>query len=747
MQFEDPSGLQNPASVRNLFMARQLSRRIVGEDGRIDDANLKGAIHELRQNLYSLEIRGHLDTPHTVHMLRILMRLERPRLRRALMRISEPVDNPLGSDLIRQTLEIEGLVTTKDARRAALSALLTLLRQNVGSCFATAPAIQIQDEDPARLLSDLDELLSMGRLTRGDFQAPLSPSWGLGDLLRPVKATKKLRQSPGLQRALDSVEEIPTDGRMTTAQEIIGALGGNALLFKSLTDNALLKAWEFTIASFADVQSRGNLFETLGLRSEQEGGLGAVIVEKVEGYLASLNQNVEQLQRRYEVAFTQAKIAESRARRDEWEGVDLQRKVAEMDALLQERDLYHQRAQKMAGLYSWIVENYLERFGDFFQEVYDPEMVEVVSLYDDSPAGFRLIYKHGRSAVSAWSLIRSEDEFIDALVDFVSAMERELEFEGPELSELTSAIIAHLRSPVFLESALNRFGSRRPWAYISGGTMRHLVANYYGKELPTLTERQIESPTDLFVFLLEAMKEMPDNESQGFLEDPTRSLLIQSPTHGFLFKPGLAPFRDGWLDRGNTYTWVRDQIIEPQRDFWSQFWLTREMMAELVKSLGLKLKYPLKRQRIWQFRDFLTKQVGHEELIDSYLYQHLPFVDGGVVDAVMERIVPGASGGLHGQQINVKRLYIECLKLSQKRFGSSVGGDLSWKIRQSMPHPKPVIFADTNWPQSCFGFLVNPGTRELELWRTDYLGLEASPMSSWKLDGSETQPWGLYPLT
>ncbi|MDP1880164.1 MAG: hypothetical protein Q8K60_04420, partial [Parachlamydiaceae bacterium] len=61
--------------------------------------------------------------------------------------------------------------------------------------------------------------------------------------------------------------------------------------------------------------------------------------------------------------------------------------------------------------------------------------------------------------------------------------------------------------------------------------------------------------------------------------------------------------------------------------------------------------------------------------------------------------------------------------------------------------PTPIIFADTNWVKDYFGFVVNPGTGRLELWRLDYVGIEAVPMSIWKhwLDGSRSdRRWGVY---
>jgi hypothetical protein len=72
------------------------------------------------------------------------------------------------------------VITDRDLRVAAIAACLYPLRQNVGSCFATAPAILIQNEQLENMLSDLQDLLSTGRITRiiagKEYSVPSSPS-------------------------------------------------------------------------------------------------------------------------------------------------------------------------------------------------------------------------------------------------------------------------------------------------------------------------------------------------------------------------------------------------------------------------------------------------------------------------------------------------------------------------------------------------------------------------------------------
>ncbi len=831
----DASGIQESCSVRNCLKARRLAIALVNDEGRLQEGLLDEAILALQSHLYSLGPGCQYDAQRNGHMLQVLAMFKQDSsLTGRFERIMEPYLNPMAEDLIRDTLHLKRGVPIDrvSTRRAVLAAFLTYLRQNVGSCFATAPAIVIQKEQPHQFLADLEELLMTGQLKRVvagiEHVVPLSPSWGQGDLLRPFVLQPSLI-SPGLDLA--GVRPRSEDvGKLTCAKEIISmALQGEPIdtvreaerAFKSLTDNALLKAWEFSLASFAEAKttfSRWNFYSSLGFGPEEEGGIGEVIAKVLQERLDQANREVEELQDRYEVAFSAVKFAEGRLRRataDEaqWLEVAYRRKVGEMNGYLDERDTAYARAQKLSGFLAFLVEHYNKKFPEYFQEVYDAEMHDVgVSPYDDSPAGFRLLYKYGRTHTAVWELIESEGGFVDALVDFFVSTERVLEsqkaIEGIErdFSDLVTAVVSHVRTDRFLLSALQRMAkvhggalpsdplhnldgvAIKPWAYVSGGTMRELITTYYGREKkPTLRERLVESPTDLYIYLLDAMKELPARVQDAYLERPMTSMLIQSPTHAFTFKPGLPPFRDGWLDEGNTYTFVRDRVITPQAEVISSVWLDRAMMkafvialkGELPKGLPLKLSHPSSsRLRPRAFREALLASLKKapwtqnlkslfpiEEKIDGLLYQLLPFTPGQeirprLVDLGQQldqdsRPLLAAFDALDFQipdVISSKDLYDLTLSLlATKSSRPTSRGDLPWLLRQAMRDlglalPAPVIFGDTNWVKDYFGFLVNPGTGQLELWRIDYIGMEGYPMTRWKnwVDGSIGAQWALY---
>ena len=98
----------------------------------------------------------------------------------------------MGEELIRQTLAAS---SRNSHYRCSYSAscvicLAMLSSAKCGSCFATAPAEIIHDEQPELFLQDLLDLIATGTLKRTfggiENSVPLSASWGSGDLKKPL---------------------------------------------------------------------------------------------------------------------------------------------------------------------------------------------------------------------------------------------------------------------------------------------------------------------------------------------------------------------------------------------------------------------------------------------------------------------------------------------------------------------------------------------------------------------------------
>ena len=788
----DRSAIQDSCSVRNVLRTRLLATLLISEKGELNVSYLPKLISYLNNHLYSLGPDRQHDALRQEQILKVLKHLQESKeLIRILKNISKPISHKYAEQIIRDTLLLphNTLITDAHTRRAALSALLCYPRQSVGSCFATAPAILIHNEQCDLFLKDVNELLSTGRLKRTfggvEYTVPLSHSWGSGDLkkrflLRRDLAPPSLEiwQSPGLANALKAVDilepELSPQKSRQRLKEIIGSLlatwdepgevclcsieliirkillqhhglteqdvedyinrpqgmihssllmqvprsaigsGGKGEssshflfqleiaknTFKALADNALLKAWEFSLASFCDIKtdfSRWNLYSSLGLGPEEPGGIGRSLYEMIQQRLEQSNSKVADIQNEYEQVFAQVKYIESRIKHAstekevQWLRVDYQSKMHEFYSLEEMRDKAHRKAKSIAGMFEALIDLYLALFPRYFQEVYDADMHDVSDKqYDDSPAGFRLLYKHGRANTSQWTLIYTPNEFIQALTSFFVATENEIasdpRMEGleEEISTIVTRVVNHVKTTEFLESAFYRMAvyhktppikdplehldriEKKPWAYTSGGNMDTLLSCYYRREQkPTEVSRWMESETELLVFLYDLLKQIPYRETEEFLKFSDKSLLMHSPTHAFLLKPGYPLFKDGWQTDAYTYVWVRDQLIIPMKKFVDQLRVDDVMMQEVVNKLKEKVpkdfrhvyekafeRFPAPSMNSVEFRRYLIETIAYdkglrtysipilaEEEIDSSLFSLLPMFSSHSLSEKMDAVL------------------------------------------------------------------------------------------------------------
>lgn len=328
--------------------------------------------------------------------------------------------------------------------------------------------------------------------------------------------------------------------------------------------------------------------------------------------------------------------------------------------------------------------------------------------------------------------------------------------------------------------------------------MDTLVACYYKREeKPTEVGRWVENEVELLVFLLDTVKKIPAKVADPYLNDSSKSLLIHSPTHAFLLRPGFSPFREGVRDNTYTYIWVRDQIVQPMTRFVEGLSLDREMIMQLLAQLDELIPQECKatfqtvfshipgRMKATEFPSYVMKELTRyralhwhgmpilqEEQVDSLLYRSLPMSHGyqtrlrvqkllealpGMTDrrvqALMRQYDSLMPASAVGRVVSADRLrdVVKSLLCLERRSVLSAQDDhlLVAQAAQSLGFamPTPVLFADTNWVTDYFGFVVSPGSGRFELWRLDYTGTTGAPMLNWKewLDGSRRdRTWGVY---
>lgn len=918
----DRSQIQESCSVRNVLRARLLAQLLIDEKGEVVLHLLPKAISYLQEHLYSLGPQRQYDGKRQEQILKVLRLLDTSKeLVRLLKKFTRPLSNKWAEDLIRQTLQLSPTASVTDAhtRQAVLAAWLCYLRQNVGSCFGTAPAEIVHDEQPELFLQDMLDLIATGRLKRTfggvENSVPLSASWGTGDLKKPLLVmvsskgiTPEIWQSPGLIAAFEAVGFLnPADKgkekvqqmegwlkpliehghspfKVIVSEDIIrkvllhslgiterqlkeyesrprgmihtqlvmhtpvktkstGSIGercANFLhlfataknAFKSLADNPLLKAWEYTLASFSDTKhefTSWNLYASLGLGANEPGGIGQCIHQMIQHKLDDANRKVQEIQYEYEASYTQVKTLESRMRHPssekeaQWLKVEYQSHANEYYFLLEKRDEAQHQAAALVQLYDNLYSLYVTLFKDYFQEVYDADMQEVATgPFDDSPAGFRLLYKHGRSNTSQWTLIKDQYDYVESLASFFVATEPQIahSLEGKkiekDLSDVVTAIINHVKTKEFLESAFHRMAiahhaqpikdpldhldqiEKKPWVYTSGGTMNTLVSSYYRlEEKPAEAEKWVENPLELLVFFADTLKRIPPSLLEPYLKGQRQSMLMQSPTHAFLLKPFLSPFKEAWSHEEYTYTFIRDRYVRPAESFVERMLLNDEMINQLIQQLYEKVPenyQPRFRDVFGQmsgplnpmfFRDNLVDMLERDrglrhgsrpalsaEEIDGFLYSQLPLFPAAelkervrkifsllpgigpeTVHQIMQLVdqIPATRGGLPcmgSRQLQDICKALLCLTVVSTTTLCDYHLHISLAAQKlGFAMPSPILFADTNWVKDMFGFVVNPGTGKLELWRVDYTGSGGVPMSSWKqwMDGSRPDlKWGIY---
>lgn len=920
----DLTGIQQSCSVRNILRTRRLANLLVTDKGELNSSLLPLLIQHMSNHTYSLRPDGQDDTKRNQQILKVIKLLqENKNLVIQLKRIGKPHSNPVAEELIRSTLQLAPSVPITDAhaRRAVLSALMCTLRQSIGSCFATAPSILVHDEQPEQFLSDIQDLLSIGRIKRTfggiEYVAPLNSSWGAGDLRRNLLliygyARSEVWKAPGLIISLEaialldpestfeeksrrlkqlftqafpewneqqpylfvSIEEIlkrilmkelnltnvELDAYEQRPRDMIYSdlliqsvpskvnkgvkgdvyaqfyhlLAHASSAFKGLTDNALLRAWEFTIASFSETKSefaRWNLYASLGLQPQEPGGIGQAIYQIIQEKLNLYNSKVQEIQFEYEQVFTQLKQLEGRIRHAsseqeaQWIRVEYQSRTNEFHTLEEIRNKTHDKAALMASLFDVLIGCYDKLFPQYFQEVYDPDLHEVqVGPFDDSPAGFRLLFKHGRASTAQWTKIKTAHEYVDALSKFFVASENELvnmeELEPvrDDLIDIVTSVVTHIKTQEFLETSFHRMAiahhtapiakplenldkiAMKPWAYVSGGTINTLLSCYYRRE-QKLTEmaRWVENPMELLVFLVDNLKQVPYKIMDTYVYNPDKSMLIHSPTHAFLLKPGFELFQDAWHTEAFSYTWVRDKWVRPRERFVEEIELDEEMVEFFVQKLASRINpnfQPYFRKVFsnqlkgkmspGDFYEYLMDKIIHErglqyngqlilgpEEINSVLYTSLPLFPRNqlkerlneiwnllsfLTDSDKEKLNEAVDLLLdkrwEGRLLDAEMLHnlaILLIGLTQEK--TSMALDLPALVSQASQKlgyamPAPILFADTNWIRDFFAFVVSPTSKALELWRTDLIGRKGAPMLVWKewLNGSrKDRTWGFYP--
>lgn len=901
------TALQSPLAAKTVRMARETARYILSDNGEIDSVRLVEAIEHLSHCLYPLGPYRHEETQIREHLLRMLKALkESSELKDRIKKLFVPSYVSI-QNLIRDTLALEetASISTFHVRQAVLAAMFSYLRQDVGSCFATAPAILIHQEYPHRFLKDLEDLLSSGKLTRiigsREVTIPINLSGCIGELFKRIRILdlhpdpiQTLSSPPGLQKAFEAagvlhsleapqiqvqkllaheylLKKLSQEHDTISAHEILqstllnlyqlsettvkatlckeGMFSKNPALFLSQdprelsqnqrvygylfaykqarrafihdTQNPLLKSWEYSLATLADANSSSTLNHiriSLGWNSNDSYSIATQMKQFIEQEIESLRSVVSKCEQTYQEARSQLDYIENRLKNplntqdSQILTMDHIRFRQELNKALYDWDAAQEKVKKLLNLPDYLLSFYAKAIPQYFRSAYDAYIQEFSHIHTDTPAGFRLLFTHGRAHPHAWSPVYSIEEFIRFLSEFFSLTEVDLMGKHAivDLEKETSSLIHHLISLLhtehFQEAALTRILNTynlpvpsplfdhldtlviTPWVYISGGSVESLLTDYFELTTPITTiQKRPENAHELAAFFSDALKDLPEG-IKSYLEEGDHSLLTASPTHVFSLTAGSPLFREAWDNDWYSYTWLRDVWVKQHKTFLENTLLSQPEVYACLGSFCSKYSLNSLTQELYDFcaepsqslpelyeksSRFLqgVLQDAHSlELYQRRLARHLvqepPYVSEQQLPETLEMISSylGISSRMafpkfqelierHIPKLSLlsssdlRHLYLGLLMQSYQKV--YVEEDLYMRVASAMRHhklayPAPLLFGDSNWPYSYFGFLLHPGTGHIDLWQCNYAGLKASPLENLQEILAVTRPWTLY---
>ena len=226
-------------------------------------------------------------------------------------------------------------------------------------------------------------------------------------------------------------------------------------------------------------------------------------------------------------------------------------------------------------------------------------------------------------------------------------------------------------------------------------------------------------------------------------------LVMHSPTHAFIVFPGISTSQPTdkkcakWNEEMQEHIAHRVSERLPEDE--------RALFIHLVRQKQAAGTNVLFRTHLIEALSPRIKQ--RESIIDSVLYENSPlFSKTEAKDAVSQILRTMGRSEPAGP---FDKSYYGAFDISQitkaillKAIGKAIlPVDWDQRIADSMRRlgiiPNSLLFADTNWSGWYFGFVKNPTTERLELWRLNRTATQGFPMTDWKqwFDSKNTSAW------
>lgn len=800
------------------------------------DGNLsEGVIHEA---ITILENRQHFSSSHLIEdhfffslALSNLKKLlkEEALLEKIKKASAYAVHRDMENVVFDTNLIYRELLEKEDVQMAFLVCLFCPLRQKVGSCFATAPAIFLQRENPLQMLNDLEEMIIKGRLSRiakgkehfayayymleeeafelkfhcdehlrGMFFSPAMQQAFIdiqgsnaqkADYFYQIVRTHWQKAEISLNELIHliiqkmHVHERASKDVLFINQEAIekDEVKKRARAFIAFEECALLRLWEYTLASFSDIETdlaQSNLFISLGLSPKQTDGIGAILGRYLDQELQEKrvlhSEKQEHYRREKEQYDFSVRYQSFPSQMDRLERLqsEASHHKAQIVALEQQLNSLKEEVELVSSFLSFYIEKLLFFLPEYFQELFDPSLqTDREGIYADRPVGFRLFYKNRRRFPHLWTKITDADSFISVLSDWFNRLEGDITELLPSvygknlLREITNQILHYIQYPSFKQECVTRCQSSglnkdaTPWAFVLGGRVDALLQLYWGKE--GFLEKEQFAPDNfqsVLIHLFDFMKELPYDQSKPFLQNPYKSFIAYAPDHVFLFRPGEKVFKEQWKENFFSYTQFRDRFILPFQGFWQSLTVYPDEARYALKALHLPDLDPLPYGcSLQEFRNYILDATDQERasVVDQELYHLFPLIEKEKAVNLLEEMIPSNHEWLTHLQKTIDQfvsythfygLFKQAQMITDPSYGqrSLIDLYLDFLHPVGLARPQPLIFGDSNWDKVYLGAIVNPGSLEVELWRVEKNSLRIHPLQVWSQNYGNNKFWGVY---
>lgn len=740
---------QNKVQVQCTDYARQAAELLIDKNGELDGTHISMMLDQLKADKT-------MPAEHRRHLMRTLVKLKQGgELAETINSICE--DKPLkggAADVVRGTLNLspEHELTKEDARKAVVMSLLGYLRQgNVGSCFATAPAICLLDSSQEVVAKDMRELLEANKLTAQRngvlTEIPLNQHVYHAHEAKVNVALDgtcrisnnglwsehfKLQDLPGMRAALDALG-IPENERQAAIVAALSKMGLKSP-YSSTVHNVeckqIIKHLAYQTKGEADPDKRMDA-AFRAFNGKQDVGL----LQAWEYTLATSAM----MQEHYSVENSPYQVASATffGKNELHDRPDLQSPSKESGAFIRQLRVDPRfKQQKLRQ----INQHLFNEIGALFQQRFTPQfdmnvrgsspLLDGVSIY----GGTTLYEKIPADNPSQWMRIDNADTFQEAMARLVKdASERAIahvdRMPGDQktrreaLRLITDHLVAHIQDKAFIEHAVLQmnpdaasepFGDANqhkntPWQIGKGGVPNTLIKQY-GSELSfdknsylALTTSQhtganssvdtTSSSGDNVMHVVNVicvgLNQMAPKLQAKAQESPGgfKIPLVQS-SHLFSLMP--MEIKELWSDNPVTpEKWADDNLKKPA-DQWLKEIRTSPPLSDLLKAVSAKIgTTPAQIQAIYQGLHEKSTKSGRLRLN----FKEPPYT----IHDLHEKLNKYCRSQENGDELLAKAENV---------------------LFDKLPNPAKIV-ADTNWvsPEGrpvYLGLLHNPFTNKLE---------------------------------